>query len=191
MFSLVLLMMLSLGGLVPVEGRMVQMYGRGFSFQVAEPAGWTLDTRAAPQIANFIFHRAGESWRQSDAFILARFVKKQPDDTLKSFVEKNLDKFVLACPSGKESDDSVEGLGRIDPFRIQLYDCPGVRREIVATGEFEHYFVVFVLSSERGQRVEAAVPAFREILSSFHWFEFPGALDSSGESPESGGTSPR
>lgn len=169
---------------------MVQMYGRGFSFQVAEPSGWTLDTRGAPQIANFIFHRQGENWRQSDAFILARFVKKQKGDTLQSFIEDNLDRFVIACPAGKESNGRPEGLEKVDPFHVQTYDCPGVRREVVATGDFSRYFVVFVLSSEREGAADAALPALQEILSTFQWFEFPGSLNSAGDS-EPGGASPR
>lgn len=184
-------MITSLGVVTPVEGRVVQMYGRGFSFQVAEPAGWTLDTRAAPQIANFIFHRQGENWRRSDAFILARFVKKKKDDTLQSFIEQNLDKFVVACPSGRESEERPDGLEQVDPFRVQIYDCPGVRKEVVATGDFDRYFVVFVLSSERVPAMDDALPALEEILSSFHWFEYPSTLKKPGEGAESGGASPR
>ena len=167
------------------------MYGRGFSFQVAEPAGWALDTRAAPQIANFIFHRRGENWRKAEAFILARFVKKQKDDTLKGFLEQNLDKFVMACPSGKESNDPVESLGQVEPFHVQTYACPGARSEIVATADFEQYFVVFVLSSERQSAAESALPALHEILSSFHWFEFPGLLNAPEKEPEPKGAAPR
>jgi hypothetical protein len=190
MFPVLLLMLTTLGGPAPVEGRVVQMYGRGFSFQVAEPSGWALDTRAAPQIANFIFHRQGENWRESNAFILARFVKKQKDDTLQGFIEDNLDKFVVACPAGKESDDRPDGLEKVEPFHVQTYDCPGVRREVVATGDFSHYFVVFVLSSERESAAESALPALQEILSSFRWFEFPRSLNSAGDS-EPGGAAPR
>ena len=191
MFPALLLMITTLGAPTFVEGRMVQMYGRGFSFQVAEPSGWTLDTRAAPQIANFIFHRQGEDWRHSDAFILARFVGKQKGATLQSFIEDNLDKFVMACPAGKETKSRPEGLAKVDPFSVQTYDCPGVRREIVATGDFNRYFVVFVLSSERASAAEAALPALQEILTSFQWFEYPRALSRPREDSEPGDAAPR
>ncbi len=191
MFPVILLMIASLSGSTPVEGRMVQMYGRGFSFQVAEPEGWSLDTRAAPQIANFIFHRRGEDWRRSEAFILARFVKKQKNDTLEDFIAGNLDKFAVACPAGKEAEDQPEGLAKVDPFQVQTFNCPGVRKEVAATAEYGHYFVVFVLSSEHYGAVEAALPALREILASFRWFDYPHARSGSGEESESGGAGPR
>jgi len=154
------------------EGRIISLYGRGFSFQLLEPEGWVLDTKAAPQISNFIFHPTGVNWRQADAIIVARFVPRDEKDDLNAFLEKNDGEFLKACPFG-EVDRAPDQTGNPEPFVVRSFACPGVRDEIVAVGPFPGYFVVFALSSSKGAAVEDATPVFRAILESFRWVELP------------------
>jgi hypothetical protein len=152
------------------EGRLLQLHGRGFSFEVLEPEGWVLDTESAPQIANFIFHPQGVNWRRADAVIYARFTPRHPDERLASFLEENRRHFYSTCPGG--SDSRVEALGA-DPFEVFRFDCAGSRTEFVAFAEFPGYFVIFALSGRDAAAVAPGESPLRAILQSFRWTTLP------------------
>lgn len=183
---LFLVFLLGMPATVSAQGRIVQLYGRGFSFRVAEPEGWELDTGAAPQIANFIFHPRGMDWRRAEALVIARFVHPEDGQTLDGMIEKSRQEFTAACPFGEARPVQDEELTSIEPFKLEEYDCPGVRQEIVAAGSFPRYFVIFSLSSNVEHGVEAALPMFRTILSSFEWVETPVLRELPGPLPDPG-----
>jgi len=165
---------------------MVHLYGRGFSFQVMEPEGWELDTGAAPQIANFIFHPKGQDWRRAESLIVARFIRREGSQGLEAFMESSRKEFLDACPFGEAQPYKDAEMASVEPFKLEDYHCPGVRQEVVATGPFSRYFVVFSLSSQQPGGVKAALPALRTILSSFEWVDVPALRDLPGPAPKPG-----
>lgn len=128
---LLLLTLINVPG-VFAEGndRILHLYGKDFSFKVAEPVGWKLDTRSAPQIANFIFHPVGQNWRRSNALIFARFIPKKGSMTLEDFLEENQTRFEEECPfADPETPESSIGLkGR---FKTKTFTCPGFHRRLI------------------------------------------------------------
>ncbi|GAB4220108.1 MAG: hypothetical protein Kow001_00480 [Acidobacteriota bacterium] len=152
------------------EGRLLQLHGRGFSFEVLEPEGWVLDTESAPQIANFIFHPRGVNWRRADAVIYARFTPRRLGEPLDSFLEENRRNFYSTCPGG--ADSRVEAL-EAAPFQVFRFDCTGSRTELVAFAEFPGYFVIFALAGRDAAAVAPGESTLRAILQSFRWTTLP------------------
>lgn len=150
------------------DDRLVTLHGRNFSFQVLEPAGWVLDTVGAPQIANFIFHPEGTNWRHAEAVILARFVSRKQDEVLSEFVRTNRERFLESCPFGEEDFDSAP-IKLDDDFDLEVYDCPGVRKELTAISSPPGYFVVLTLSLQSPEALEKHSRTFKQIVDSFSW----------------------
>lgn len=181
------LLSLWIGFLHEEEGKLLHLYGRGFSFQVVEPDGWTLDTRAAPQIANFIFHPRGVDWRRADAVIVSRFISRRSDESLEELSVRSRQEFLESCPFAE--DEKTFHLESVEPFAVEVYHCPGVRKEVVASAPFPGYFVVFALSARDDGGVESALPVLRAILRSFRWFESPRLPDQRPPEPPGQGRS--
>lgn len=162
---------------MPAEsGRVLQMYGKDFWFQVREPEGWTLETNSARQIANFIFRPVGKDWRRSESLIISRFVPRQRHDTLEGLLTQSREQFLEACPFADEETE-LGSLDEVAAFSVRVYHCPGVRKEVVAAAAYSSYFVIFALSSGGERGIASALPVFKEILSSFQWFDLPQDLD--------------
>ncbi len=164
-------LMLWFGAVSEVEGRLLHLYGSGFSFQIIEPDGWTLDSRAAPQIANFIFHPRGVDWRRAETLIITRFVSRRSSESVEDFISRSRQEFLESCPFA--DDEKQLHLDSVEPFTLQVYHCPGVRKEVVASAPFAGYFVVFALSAREDKGIESALPVLRRILQSFRWFDSP------------------
>lgn len=150
------------------DGRLVTLHGRNFSFQILEPSGWVLDTVGAPQIANFIFHPRDTNWRRAEAVILARFVPRKSDETLSEFVSTNREHFLESCPFGEE-DFETDIIKTENEFDIEVYDCPGVRKEIAAISTQPGYYVVLTLSPQSREALDKYVEIFQKVVNSFTW----------------------
>ena len=149
-------------------GRIVSLNGRNFSIQVLEPEGWKLDTRSAPQLANFIFHPDDVNWRRADAVIFARMIPRSSDDSEEEFVALNRTRFEEGCPFA-EPEQADSRLLSVDRFTIQVYDCPGVRKEIVAITSVPGFFAVFALSLQNREAEGSSLRSFEKIVTSFRW----------------------
>lgn len=155
------------------EGRILQLYGKDFSFKVIEPEGWVLDTRSAPQIANFIFHPVGQDWRRAEAVIFARFIARSDETTLNGFLEENQTQFEEDCPFA-EGDMPEFVSEKVNDFELRSYICPGFGNEIVAVKEVPRFFVLFSLNSSMNEGLKGGFPALKQILHSFQWIDtFP------------------
>jgi len=177
---------IALPGLGDGTGRVVRLHGRNFFFEVLEPKGWTLDTRSAPQLANFIFHPTGVDWRESEALILVRFAPREPSDELEDFLKQSREGFLEDCPFAEDSDESDLGLKLMDRYRIQVYDCPGVRKEVAAITAVPGYFVIFTLSAQSEVAFKENLDTFRNVAESFVWSELK--VPSPTPRPRGGGT---
>lgn len=146
----------------------IRLYGRGYSVQVGQPAGWILDTRSAPQLANFILHPVGTNWRQADTLIFVRFNPEEPDQSLEEFLTVDREKFLEECPFG---DPPGEPKTRKEAprFRFQRFRCPGVRDELVAAVRVPGMVITFALTTQKEKGIERSLPAFLEVLKYFEW----------------------
>jgi hypothetical protein len=167
----VVLLLLVLSNVAEDDDRVVHLYGRGFSFKVAQPSGWTLDTRSAPQLANFIFHPTGQDWRRSESVIYARFIPREDETQLEEFLTENRAEFERSCPFADPENTEISRSRDWSSFTIQQFSCPGVRQEVLAVKEVDKYFIMFALSSPNPGTLEAGLPVLHTITGSFQWFD--------------------
>ena len=158
-------------------GKTLRLRSSGFSFSVTEPEGWAIDFRSAAQVANFVMHRRGTTWRNADVIVLARFIRTPGNDSLQTLVQKESQEFQRKCPLSEVQDVNLEIDGSHDFLAKTVY-CTGLRHEIVAFTKVPGFFVTFILSSEQESRLQASVLPFQELLSSFLWVEQQPSVDS-------------
>jgi hypothetical protein len=151
------------------EGRLVHLRSSSFAFQILEPEGWVLDTRAAPQIANFVFHPEGSDWRRSDSNIFVRFIPRRQEGSAKEFWDMNQEGFLEECPFGEEVPCELEGQ-EDSAFEFRKYICPGVREEIIAVAPVQGYFAMLVLTSKRNHGTADSLEVLNSIAKSFRWY---------------------
>ncbi|HRR25571.1 MAG TPA: hypothetical protein P5300_02610 [Acidobacteriota bacterium] len=152
----------------PRAGRFVDLYGAGFRFRVLEPAGWRLDTYAAPQIAHFVLYpiESGD-WRRAPAVILVRLIPR--DTSVDRWLEENRKGFEEACPLGEIKDDLPRPLKSVAGFVMRSYYCPTGRQEWVAAAPFGEGLVAFSLSGRQERDLLACTSIFASVLGSFSW----------------------
>jgi len=148
----------------------MRLSGSTFSLELVEPAGWRLATRAASQVANFIFHPEGQDWRSAESVIYVRIVPREEDETGQGFLELSDKRFREQCPFAG-SEERPGFIHEVPGFLVEEFPCPGVRDEVVAIKEVPGAFVVFTLSTDPGGLIETSVLALRKILVSFRWQE--------------------
>lgn len=165
---IVVLLILLVGWGSLTGGNTIRIGGKGFTFSIIEPNGWKIDFGAASQIANFVMHPAGSSWRGSPVVAFGRFTPRGSQETLESFVEKDAEELQKTCPFYEIRDLDLELTGS-RKFLVREHSCPSVRDEIVAVTRVPGFFVTFVLSSDQRDSLQSAVLPFREMLSSFEW----------------------
>lgn len=154
-------------------GQTLRIFGNGFSFLVTEPEGWVIDVESAAQLANFVAHEKGKTWREAELVIFARFIDKAPQETLGNFVNLDVDRFEEACPFFEIRDLALQVSGA-QKFQAREYTCPGYRSEVVAFTEVPGRFAVFVLSAKRREPLAAGLTPFQDLVSSFQWLDDPG-----------------
>lgn len=150
------------------EGRLLHLSGSRFTLEVLEPEGWTLATRAAPQIANFIFHPRGTDWRTAEAVVYVRIVPREEAESPEHFIESSGERFKQGCGLG-EWETRAPLLSGVTSFQMVEFRCPAVRDEVVAVTDVSGAFVVFTLSVQPGGSIETMRPVLRSILMSFDW----------------------
>ena len=140
-----------------------------YNLEIAQPQGWILDTRAAPQIAHFVIHPEGTNWRRADVVIYVRFQPGGPDETVQKLLQEDTERFEEDCPYADTPEDvTLEGAAQ---FSIRRYFCPGVREEVLAITKLPDFFAAFLMSSQKEGAISNALPTFDAILTSFHWSE--------------------
>lgn len=150
--------------------RLLRLSGNTFSLEVMEPEGWELATRAAPQIANFIFHPEEADWRRADTLIFVRFVSREESEKREAFIESSRERFQGEC-AFVDGDVGTHSLREVSTFLVEEFLCPGTREEILAVTEVPKFFVVFSLSAQAGISVDPSKSVFEKILKSFIWHE--------------------
>ena len=129
-------------------GKTLHLRSSSFTFSVTEPEGWAIDFRSAAQVANFVMHRRGTTWRHADVIVLARFNRMPGNDSLQTVVEmesQEFQEFQRKCPLSEVQDVNWEIDGSHD-FLVKTVYCTGVRHEIVAFTKVPGFFITFILS---------------------------------------------
>ena len=151
--------------------RLLRLSGSTFSLEVIEPEGWKLATRAALQIANFIFYPEGTDWRRADAVIYVRFVRREEAETREGFIEASEARFREECSLIDSEEETPPLRQEISAFLVEELRCRGIREEMIAVTEVPGFFVVFSLSSQTGTSIDQSIPVLKRILQSFSWQE--------------------
>lgn len=149
-------------------GHILKIHGNGFSFLITEPDGWVIDVESAAQIANFVMHEQGTTWRQATVMVFGRLMEKEKNENLQSFMKLDVDQFEENCP-GFEVKDVPLNIPSEPKFLAKAYNCPGARREVTAFAEVDNLFAVFILTAKKKELIDKSLPAFSQMLSSFRW----------------------
>ena len=152
-------------------GRTIRISSPQFAFLIDEPEGWMIDVQSAVQIANFVVHRQGTTWRNADVAVFGRFLPREGEETLEDFVKDDELRFQQNCPiSAIKLLDLELREDRLHEFLVKAYDCPAAQSEVVAIAQVPSFFIIFSLSSQRGQEaLERGMEAFRELVGSFRF----------------------
>ena len=145
------------------------VFGKDYAFAVTAPDGWVLDTESGIQQGlHAVFYPTGSSWKESQAVMYVNAAAKP--DTLDKFVEGDVANFRKGSPRLKVSDEeplTVEGKQRVVAKRF-VEDQLG-NFEAVAYVEESKVVVTLVLSARTQGEFDAALPAFRRLVSSYRF----------------------
>lgn len=148
------------------------VYGKDHAFGIKAPAGWVLDNRSGvPHGIHAVFYPVGSSWKESKAVMYVNgVVKPADDDTLEKFIERDVARFLKHSPDLKVADDEPPAVH--DKRKVIAKRFSGVRAggcEVVAYVEEEKVVVIIVLHARTQKDLEDALPAFRELASSYRF----------------------
>lgn len=145
------------------------VYGKDYAFAVTAPAGWFFDSESGIQQGlHAVFYPAGSSWKESQAVMYVNAAAKT--DTLEKFVEGDVANFRKGSPRLKVTDEespAVAGRQRVVAKRF-VEDQLG-NFEAVAYVEESKVVVMLVLSARTQDEFDAALPAFRKLVSSYRF----------------------
>ena len=145
------------------------VFGKDYAFAVTAPGGWVLDTESGIQQGlHAVFYPAGSSWKEGQAVMYVNAAAKP--DTLEKFVEADVASFRKGSPRLKVSDEgplAVDGRQRVVAKRF-VEDQLG-NYEAVAYVEEGKVVVTLVLSARTQGEFDAALPAFRKLVSSYRF----------------------
>jgi hypothetical protein len=148
------------------------IYGEGFSFLVAPPEGWVLDNRAGvDQGLQAVFYPEGKSWKNSPAVMYVNTGQRTQGETLDQFIAGEIADFKKECgPNASVEPRPALALeaGATAPVRWFTGDRWG-NREAVAYIDAPNVFVLIVLTARKQADFEAALPAFRSLVASWHF----------------------
>jgi hypothetical protein len=143
------------------------VYGKDYAFAITAPAGWVLDTESGIQQGlHAVFYPTGSSWKASQAVMYVNAAAKA--DTLEKFVEGDVADFRKGSPRLKVTDEeplAVAGKQR-DVAKRFVEDQLG-NFESVAYVEESKVVITLVLSARTQGEFDAALPAFRKLVSSY------------------------
>lgn len=165
-------------------GRTIRISSPQFSFLIDEPDGWMIDVRSAIQIANFVVHRQGTTWRYADVVVFGRFFPREPDQTLEDFVKDDELRFRQNCPLAQIKRLDLDlGKERYHEFLVKQYTCAGSHSEAVAMAQVPGYFVLFSLTTQKAPEIlQGGMDAFKELIESFRFL--PGRGSHRSRNPE-------
>jgi hypothetical protein len=145
------------------------VFGKDYAFAVAAPEGWVFDSESGIQQGlHAVFYPVGSSWKEGQAVMYVNAAPRA--ETLEKFVEGEVANFRKGSPRLKVSDEeppAVAGKQRVVAKRF-VEDQLG-NFEAVSYIEESKVVVIFVLSARTQGEFDAALPAFRKLVSSYRF----------------------
>ncbi|MBI5175443.1 MAG: hypothetical protein HY986_21340 [Candidatus Melainabacteria bacterium] len=155
----------------PIDNGSGIFYGEGHSYALSAPSGWVLDTQAGrSQGLVAVFYPRGSSWSDSPVVMYSRIVKRD-GRSLEKVIRADIDYMKEASPEIKESKQEPIPYGNPSkPAQLRYLSADkNGNVEAVAYMEEPDWVVFCVLSARNQEQFEKAVPALKELVSSYHY----------------------
>jgi hypothetical protein len=145
------------------------VFGKDYAFAVSAPGGWVFDSESGiAQGLHAVFYPTGSSWKESKVVMYVNAAPKP--DTFDKFIEGDVAEFRKGAPRLKITDEeslAVAGKQRVSVKRF-VEDQLG-NYESVAYVEESKVVIIFVLNARTQADYDAALPAFRKLVSSYRF----------------------
>jgi hypothetical protein len=144
------------------------VYGSDHAFIISAPKGWVLDNSSGVSQGLYaVFYPKGGSWEQSPAVMYANTAsrKSKDNETVVKLIEYDSNQFKSNHPEVKIGDlpslrTKNEKSAIVKTFAYTQY-------EAVAYIEEETIIAMIVLTTRTEEQFNNALPAFRELVSSY------------------------
>jgi hypothetical protein len=145
------------------------VYGKNHVFAVTAPEGWVLDNKSGVgQGLHAVFYPVGSSWTESKAVMYVNAAPKS--ETLEKFIEGDVAEFRKNAPGLKVTDDETPTLAGKEKGVVKRFsDDESGSHEAVAYVEESKVVVMVVLTARTRKEFESALPAFRQLVSSYRF----------------------
>jgi hypothetical protein len=147
------------------------VYGKDHAFAIKAPDGWMLDNQSGVrQGLQAVFYPEGGSWKESKAVMYVNGAGKSADDTLEKFVERDVAGYREHSPGLKVADDEALPVGGKEKVLVKRFSGDrGGSYEAVAYVEESKVVVTIVLHARTQKDFDDALPAFRQLVSSYRF----------------------
>jgi len=172
--ALVLLTIIALGGPARAVGERAPglVYGNGFTFLVSPPPGWVLDNRSGVgQGLYAVFYPHGQTWEKASAVMYVNSAERKAGMTLEGYIAKETGEFNRQV-GGRVRVRALPSLAISSGAKVPVRTFSGDRwgnHEAVAYVESPGAFIVLALTARKQADFEAALPAFRTLVSSWRF----------------------
>ena len=143
-------------------------YGDDFAFWVVPPEGWSCACHAEQThgVAVALWPKNG-AWPSSPALMYVA-VSTKDEDTMEKLIAHDLEKFKTRNPDGivQVGNELKDAKGEALPVRLTSGLKSG-RFEAIAYAEQPHAFLLFGLTAKSKADLEAAMPAFSQLVRSY------------------------
>ena len=145
------------------------VYGADHAFALTAPDGWVLDNASGvAQGLHAVFYPKGSSWKASPVVMYANVVhKKSEKDALETIIESDVADFKRQSPGMKVEDaEAPSGSGK--NVRVKYFVDDDSHEAVAYIGESK-VVVMLVLNAKTREGFDGALPAFRQLISSYHF----------------------
>jgi hypothetical protein len=145
------------------------IYGADHAFVLTAPDGWVLDNASGvSQGLHAVFYPKGSSWKASSVVMYANVVhKKSEKDALETIVESDVADFKRQSPGMKVEDaEAPSGSGK--NVLVKYFVDDNSHEAVAYIGESK-VIVMLVLNARTKKGFDDALPAFRQLISSYHF----------------------
>lgn len=147
------------------------VYGQDHAFGIVAPSGWVLDNSSGVRVGlHAVFYPKGSSWKASPVVMYANTVHKGTTETrpMKAIIAEDVAAFEKKAKTPAVSDGpALDTKNRKKDAVVKRFaDAARNVYEVVAYIDEPAVVVMFVLSADSKESVEAAMPAFKELVGS-------------------------
>jgi len=144
------------------------VYGKDHAFSISTPKGWVLDNSSGvSQGLHAVFYPKGGSWQKSPAVMYANTASRKSEDneTVEKLITYDIGQFKSNHPNVKIND--LDSLLTKDKKKVIVKTFAYSQYEAVAYIEEETIIAMLVLTTRTEEQFKNAIPAFKELVSSY------------------------